>query len=273
MNTQKLHLLVEKLEAAGIDSRALKTLELEIEVNEKPPGFIGKAKQRLNKALLKQWANIVGEISETQEAFVILGEKIKRKERLTATESDRIRSQLSDLVKVLPAGIFAAANAALPIPGTSVLTPMLLSKMGLMPSRWRDAHMLETLRKETNRLREDGLDEVASELDSIKNEIEEEGLARELVYQSSGLLTHWDTNQNGVWDDDEKESYERELKRLRTVLSTKGAQNRWFVKCEKSIWGPFRIAEVVGGEVDLDETLLVCFNGTSGWVSLRGLIN
>ena len=52
------------------------------------------------------------------------------------------KSQLSNLFRLVPAGLIAAANAVLPIPGTSMLTPMLLKKAKLLPSRWREAHML-----------------------------------------------------------------------------------------------------------------------------------
>ena len=40
-----------------------------------------------------------------------------------AKEADQVREQMLDIIRVVPASIIAAANAALPVPGTSVVTP------------------------------------------------------------------------------------------------------------------------------------------------------
>ena len=121
-------------------------------------------------------------------------------------EVERLRRVTAKLeaLGVEVAGVLAAANMALPIPGAILLTPLLLSKMGLMPSRWRDAYVLEKLRKKAASLRSAGHGAQADELDALRAEVEAEAEQREEVAANTNLLTEWDANDNGAWDDDEK---------------------------------------------------------------------
>ena len=111
-----------------------------------------------------------------------------------------MRSQMLDLLKVVPAGLIAATNSVLPVPGTSMLTPWLLVKLGLMPSRWREAHVLSQLQQESKRLRDQGFVDAAADIDALRHSIEDEADRREVAEREASLLTHWDANQNGVWD-------------------------------------------------------------------------
>ena len=87
-----------------------------------------------------------------------------------------------------------------PIPGTSVFTPWLLARLGLMPSRWREAHLLDQLRKEAARLRQAGHSEQAKRVSRLGSDLEAEANARERAAHEASLLTHWDANQNGIWE-------------------------------------------------------------------------
>ena len=133
MEVDRLKQVTAKLEAHGLDVSKLRSLEVELAVNERPPGFLGRLGGQAKEILHAQWVNLRGEAGETREAFVLLVRRIREKKPMAPEEADKVKAQLIDLVKILPAGVFAAANAALPIPGTSWLTPMLLCKMGLMP--------------------------------------------------------------------------------------------------------------------------------------------
>ena len=271
MDVDRLRRVTSKLETLGVEVDELRSLEAEVAVNECPPGFLGKLGHKAKDTLRTQWANLRGEAGETREIFVLLAQRIKRKEPLAAEEADKVRSQLIDVVKVVPAGVLAAANMALPIPGAVLLTPLLLSKMGLMPSRWRDAHVLEKLRHKADRLRSTGHESEADELDAIRAEVEAEADEREEVAASSGLLTEWDANDNGAWDDDEMAAYRKELDRLHGLLDSKGARKSWFLRLGPETWGPVRISELLAEADELDDDLLVCYDGRSGWVNLQDL--
>ena len=269
MEVGRLKQVATKLEAHGVDVSKLRSLEVELAVNERPPGFLGKLRGKVKVVLRAQWVNLRGEAGETREAFALLARRIKENKPMRPEEADKVKAQLIDLIKVVPAGVFAAANAAMPIPGTSILTPMLLSKMGLMPSRWRDAHVLRTLREEAKRLRAEGHGEEADELDVLRAEVESEADQREKISLNADLLTQWDANASGDWDDDEKAAYRKELERLRGLLDSRGASKRWFLRLGPETWGPVRISSLLPEAEEMDEDLLVCYNGRSGWVDLQ----
>lgn len=271
MDLERLKRLNAKLEALGVEVGDLRSLEDEVALSERPPGFLGKVGRKVKGGMKKQWGNLSAEVGETSEAFRLLARRIKRKEPLDAEESDKVRSQLIDLVKVVPAGALAAVSMALPIPGSFLVMPLVLNKMGLMPSRWRDAYVLEKLRKKAARLRAEGLEAEAHELDALRVEVEAEADQREEIARKAGLLTQWDANDNGVWDEEEKEAYRKELGRLHALLKTKGVRKRWFLRLGSETWGPVRLSELLTEADELDEDFLVCYRGRSGWVDLRDL--
>ena len=271
MDIERLRAVAMALEARGVEVDGLRSLETEAVAIERPPGLLGSLKAKVAGTVLSQWRNVRGEVGETSEAFSLLARRVTSKEPLEPEEADKIKAQLMDFVKVVPAGVFAAANAALPIPGTSVFTPMVLSKMGLMPSRWKEAHLLHTLRSESDRLRAAGHGGEADELDALRAEVEADADAREEAAKNASLLTHWDENDNGVWDDDERAAYRSELDKLRHRLFDAGAKKRWFLRIGPEVWGPVRLSEIIDDADELDNELLVCFDGSSGWVDLQDL--
>lgn len=263
--------MAARLESHGIDVSKLRTIEIELAVNDRPPGFLGKFRQKAKVVLRAQWQNLRGEAGETNEAFVLLVRRFREKKPLPPAEADKVRAQLVDLVKMVPAGVLATVNAAMPIPGTSIFTPMLLSKMGLMPSRWRNAHVLRELRQEAKRLRGEGYGDEADELDAFRGEVEASADECEKLSRNADLLTQWDANDSGKWEDDEKETYRRELERLRGLLSSKGMRNRWFLRLGSETWGPVRISALLPEAEEMDEDFLVCYDGRTGWVDLQDL--
>ncbi len=271
MNVERLKQVTATLEALGMEVDDLRSLETEVAVNERPPGFLGKFGRKVKTTMRAQWDNLRGEVGETGEALGLLARRIKGKEPLEAEEADKVRAQLIDVVKVVPAGVLAVANMALPIPGAVLLTPLLLSKMGLMPSRWRDAHALEKLRKKAADLRSKGHESEAAELDALRTEVEAEADERDEVAANSDLLTEWDANDNGAWDNDEQAAYRKELDRLGELLASKGARKSWFLRLGPETWGPLRISELLEEAGKMDDDLLVCYDGRSGWIDLQDL--
>jgi type II secretory pathway component PulJ len=146
----------------------------------------------------------------------------------------------------------------------------------LMPSRWREAHLIEELRRQRERLRKAGRMQAAAELADIEERIEREADAREAAAARAHVLTHWDKNRNGRWDPEEIEAYMAELSRMRELLPRFGARKQWYIEDRGAIFGALRITELCGDD-DLrdhlhDESLLVCFDGKSGWVALPDLL-
>ncbi len=253
------------LEAQGEDVAELRLLQDEVDALERPPGLFRRMTKKAKDVAGRQWKHLMGELQESKEAMSLIVQRLQG-DPLDEADVDKIRAQLVDLVKVFPAGLIAAANSALPVPGTSVFTPWILARLGLMPSRWREAHVMDQLLKEQRRLRAAGFEKLADKLGELQHRLEAEADQRDSVGQAARVLTHWDANQNGVWDPEECKEYRVELDRMRALANRHRARKRWFLEHEGEVFGPIRLTEIEG-ESAVDE-LLVCYEDRSGWVAL-----
>jgi hypothetical protein len=266
----RIAIVALRLEQRGIDPGHLRVLQEELDVIERPPGIFGRLSAALKQKAATQWGHLVGELRESAEVMGLISGRLRNQRPLTPEERDKVRAQMLDLLKVVPAGLIAVGNAALPIPGTGIFTPWILVKLGLMPSRWREAHLLDQLQREQARLREQGHSDEAEELQALYNALEEEADAREAAAREAALLTHWDANQNGVWDDDERAAYAQEVARLQSYAARQSSAKRWFLQAEGQVFGPYRLSELAGADVPAD--LLTCLDGRTGWVSLADVL-
>jgi hypothetical protein len=261
--------IADQLEAEGLNVDELRALQDEMEVIEKPPGFFRRMGRKALGAAKSQWTHFVGELKESQEAMGLISQKLSGDRDLTPEEEDKVKAQLLDLVRVFPAGVIAAANSALPVPGTSVFTPLILSKLGLMPSRWREAHLLDQLQKQQDLLRRTGHGAEASKLGILRDKIEHDAERRDEIAREANVLTHWDANKNGVWDPEEREAYKKEVKKMSKLVSKHAARKRWFMEHEGEVFGPNRISEI---DLDHSGSLLICYDGSTGWVALSDVL-
>lgn len=272
MPQPELVALAEELEAAGLseDAERLREADSELLAIERPPGFFGRVTQNLKATAARQWQHVLGELQESQEVWGLIRAQASGERELSLEERDAVRSQLLDMVRVVPAGVVALANSAFPVPATSMLTPWLLAKMGLLPSRWREARALDLLQSEHAHLRAIGDVAHAAQLEDIIARVEAEAEAREEVRRRSELLTYWDANGNGVWDEDEELAYAEAVEALAAWAKTQGHARRWYLQLEDQVFGPVRLSEL--SPQCQDGGLLVCFDGNSGWVALVDLV-
>jgi len=270
MATGRIEDIAGRLEQRGIQAGELRQLQEELDVIERPPGVFGRLSAALKRTATNQWRHVVGELQESREVMGLISGRLRGDAQLGPEDIDKIRSQLLDLLKVVPAGIIAAGNAALPIPGTGIFTPWILARLGLMPSCWREAHLLNQLQEEQKRLREAGHDSEADAIAALYHELEEEAVGRESAARDAALLTHWDANSNGIWDDDERAAYQKEVDRLKKLVPKRGNSKRWFLQYEGQVFGPYRLSELTGADVPAD--MLTCLDGKTGWISLEDLI-
>lgn len=267
--------VAKRLSARGVETRALHELQLELEALERPPSLITRMTSSAKATASLHWRNFVGELNESKEAMAIIVARAQGGD-VSAAERDKVRAQLLDMVKVFPAGLIAAANSAFPVPGTGLFTPWILQRLGLMPSRWREAHLLDQLHKRRLELEAQGFHSEAAALEELEHRLEAEAEEREAAASSAGLLTHWDSNRNGRWDADEKEAYLAELERMRGIAKRRFERKHWFLDTDGEIFGALRLSELVEDpecKMHLeDEELLVCFDGKTGWVALPDLM-
>lgn len=268
-----LYELAVQIEAEGFDATELRELEAELETAERPPGLLRRLGARAREAAAQQWERFVGELRESGEAMRLISGAMRGEKALTPEERDKVRAQVLDLVRVFPAGIIAAANSAFPIPGTGLFTPWILLRLGLMPSHWREAHVLEQLRKKQRAAQAAGQHDTARRLGAVAERIELEAEQRDKVSHDAGLLTAWDHNGNQRWDPVEIEAYLAELAKVKGLAEKFATRREWYFCENGEVFGAERLTEL--GELTADHKasrLLVCFSGKSGWVSLAHLL-
>ena len=269
-SSERLSRVADTLREQGVDVEDLELVQEELSVIEEPEGFFQRTRSQLTDTTRAHWGHVVGELSESQEVLSLLRRRLVSREALNPDEQDMVRCQLLDALRVVPAGFLAIANAILPVPGTSALTPWLLIQTGLMPSRWREAHALAHLERKVESLRAQGMCSEADAIEDIATEIGAAADARERALQQAILLQSWDENGNGVWDPEERTAYDGEVQRLRELVPTLGHRRRWFGLRAGEICGPARLNDLTSQ--DSTQGLLVCLDDDYAWIVMDDLL-
>ncbi len=170
----------------------------ELDAVEHPPGWLARTRVGLCSFADRQWKHLWGEVEESAELYGIIKRALLGQEP-SAVERDKAQAQLLDLLRVAPAGLLVLAVEAIPVPGTSVVTPWLLVKLGLMPSRWREAHLLAGLQAEAARLRGVEEAEAADELDKLRVRLSRECEDRGWLALEASLLGLWEADGDWAW--------------------------------------------------------------------------
>lgn len=156
------------------------------------------------------------------------------------------------------------------MPGTSAVTPWLLRKLGLMPSRWREARLLHRLQEEAIRLRAADFGAEADEVDALAATITRECDDREALTHETAVLAWWDTDQDGRWEPEEREAYDAAVGVLRAAVPVHGHTRRWYLCDRRYVFGPLRLSEL--GDAPPDGHLMVRFDVVEAWVSLADVL-
>jgi hypothetical protein len=101
--------------------------------------------------------------------------------------------------------------------------------------------------------------------------IETDAQRRDQIAIDASTLTHWDTNNNGIWDKDERTAYQAAVQALAKQWSRQGAKKRWFLLHEDTVIGPIRVSDLDSRQKT--PTQLICLDGKSGWVAIRHVLN
>lgn len=259
MNKQsqdELLTIIHKMKEMGLETKHIRDIEVELKVLKEP--WLARVKA----SLFKHWRLLVGEYQETEDLANLINKGIR--EELSKEERIVVQAQILDFLKVIPASFFAALNVVLPIPGTSFLTPLILQKAGLLPSRWQEAHMLSMLQKEERKLRSEGFFMIASSIEELRTCIEMESDARQ---KHLSLLLHWDLNQNGQWDPEERRAYQEEVTKINTLAAKHCHKHSWYIMQSGFVFGPTSFSRLPKE----DPNLLVRFDTKTKWVALCDL--
>lgn len=262
--------LVDDLEANGIDSRHLRALQAELSDLEEPPTFLARVARGVRRLAARNWEHVKGEVHESRRLIELVSKAlVSGKDTLTEDERAEARGQLADLLRMAPASAIFVAMEAFPIPGTAVFTPWVLFRLGLMPSRWREAHLLAGLRQEVARLVAGAHPAEALRLEGVLEEVEATCNARERRAHEMALLRHWDLDGNGVLDADERVLYDAAVARLAHRAQFAASESEWFLQCEGHVFGPYRLSVLAA--IQTEVPLLVCSDADRSWVDFNDL--
>ncbi len=263
MNRGRLDPLLHALSRQGLDAGSLPALAAELDDEAEPaPGWVGRQMEALSAFARRQLGHVQGEAAESKEAWVLLRRRVSG-DALSATEEDTLRSQTQDLVRMVPAAAIAVVAESLPMAGTALITPYVLGKLGLLPSRWREARLRERLQEEADRLREAHAEAEAGLLEAVVEELRCEATRRE----EAALRSRWDSNGDGELDLIEEFVYEAAVRRLQAAAAERGHRRCWYLWADHEVIGPVRLAELAEAPVGV----LVCLEGDDAWVRLRDL--
>ncbi len=263
MNRGRLDPLLHALSRQGLDAGSLPALAAELDDEAEPaPGWVGRQMEALSAFARRQLGHVQGEAAESKEAWVLLRRRVSG-DALSATEEDTLRSQTQDLVRMVPAAAIAVVAESLPMAGTALITPYVLGKLGLLPSRWREARLRERLQEEADRLREAHAEAEAGLLEAVVEELRCEATRRE----EAALRSRWDSNGDGELDLIEEFTYEAAVERLRSAAAERGHRRCWYLWADHEVIGPVRLAELAEAPVGV----LVCLESDDAWVRLRDL--
>jgi len=255
---EKIASLKSILGEKGIQLDEISHIEAALQTTKQP------LHKRALSVLKANWTRVKGEVSESKELSILL-RKAKREgvKSLSNEEKIIIKTQLKDFFRVFPATLVAGVNAVLPIPGTGMFTPLLLRKLGLLPSRWREAHMLKTLQAAHKKLKDQGEKKTLLLLEELQQDVEEEANKRTVC----DLLVVWDANNNGIWDQEEIDAYQKELQRTQDFWDKNLDEKNWFLLHDGLVFGPISLHKVPG---DI-ENLLIRYQDTTEWVRYSDL--
>jgi hypothetical protein len=270
MRADSLEEISTRLEGLGHEAGELRDLQVELDMFDEIPSRWSRFSGRVKDFAKSQWALLSGEFKESREALRITRAAMSEG-AVSEEERAQVRAQVLDMMRLLPAGAIVFANVVLPLPGTSVFTPKILKKLGLLPSRWREAHLLTHLQKEVNHLRSEGLDDEADKIAEICVQIEEDSRCRLQIEMDTRLLSHWDEDDDGEWDPEEREVYNAALEHVVQKIGKQGDSRCWYLLEEGEVIGPIRESSLPSPE-EAGE-VFICDSEERLWVSLSQVLS
>ncbi len=268
--------LESELRAKGLLEEADEIHELvdEAEALERPATWMQRMKGRVGSLARSQWDHIRQEIDETKELSSLLRQRVRGDiEELDPVQKEKVKAQLLDLFKVVPASALAVGNFVAPIPCSSWLTPALLMSLGLMPSAWKEAHMGHRLGKVLRKLRDKGHLDEAGGVRVILEDLRAEAHHRErmaAIASDQLLLGLYDANRDGTLDAAEQAQMHKVLDRTVAAMRKRWGARIWYVFRDGDVAGPFTLVDIDALGCT-DETLL-CRAGTKHWVPLKWVL-
>lgn len=270
---------VERLVRNGGDddlANAVAAIREELDLLTRPPSWYRRTLARLLVSATVHWERFVQELRETRSAFTLIDRRLRGEiGTLTAEQRREIRSQIADILKTIPGSALFVGMFFLPVPGAQpVLTPIVLKRLGLLPSAWRESYLLAALRQTEARLRGRDRSDLADRLAVVTEQVEHDVVEREQVRQfletNPDFQILFEEDFDGHMSPTELDAA---VAALRTVLDLARAhanEPRWYAFVGDTVVGPYRLDELDVPEIV--EGGLVSYERNGSWAPLEAVL-
>jgi hypothetical protein len=212
------------------------------------------------------------EMADSRELVGLLRARVSGKiKHFSEEEEALVRTQLWDLFRSVPATAIVFA----PVPGIALISPFVLQKLNLLPSAWREAHIIDRLKRTVAQLEEQGETEEAERLRATVAQLEERHRDRSdrmrTLREHPLLREIYDFDHDGAIDDDEWASIKQDRETIRRAVDEDAEALRWYVSTGGDVEGPVDLTTLL--HAPLPEHALVRIAELPRWVPLDFLLD
>lgn len=218
--------------------------------------LVGGVAKGVSEMASAQWELLNRELSESREVLDLVRRRMSGEIRSFSPEEEQlVRGQIADVFRMVPATALALA----PVPGIALITPFVLKKLNLLPSAWREAHMIDRLQSTAEQLEQKGEREEAARMRRMVESLRER--QADLADRARTLRRHpavrvlYDFNMDGVIDDDEWALLKADREALAQRVRERPEEGEWYFTTDGAVEGPLRLRELL--ELPLPEQTLV----------------
>jgi len=220
----------------------------------------------------RQLELLAQEMADSRELVSLLSARASGKiKQFSAEEEALVRGQLWDLFRSVPATAIVLA----PVPGIALLSPFVLKKLNLLPSAWREAHVIDRLERTIAQLEEQGETEEAERLRATVAQLEERNRDRSdrmrTLRQHPLLREIYDVDQSGSIDDEEWASIKQDRDAMRKAVAEGEKAQLWFVSTGGDVEGPVDLTTLLNAP--LPDHTLVRIVELPRWVPINLLLD
>jgi hypothetical protein len=256
-------------------ARELQAIRRDLVLMAQPPSRLARLASRLATRTRPHWERLRRELAETGEASRLFGRAAQDgPESLSPAEQERLEAQIVDVLKTIPSLALFIGLFFVPLPGAQAMTPLFLSRFGLLPSAWRDGYALHGLGTLARRLELGGPQHAAvvGRLRALRAELAAHVPQRAAL--GAALRTHpdhvllFDDDFDGRLSPVELATAWEVLLRVREEATRSAERPGWYAFVSGEVLGPFRLAELDAPR--FRDVALVSFGaGSAAWAPLR----
>lgn len=193
-----------------------------------------RSRERLRAVLSRHARYASLEWAETTHLLEVARRLLVERKPVSERDRELARQQFLDVLKTVPASAILAGTFLLPIPGAQpILAPILMQRLGLLPSSWSESDAEKELRDLVQIAQSCGLPDVAAELGQMLAAAGEEARKIEeldrFVRANRDWIVLFDENLDSRLTRDELARLRRRIQVTAVEARTAGERREWYV--------------------------------------------